>query len=273
MIMRKRGLDPLFPEKDFVVCALDLLSHIAESIGTSIESLVKNSNVLPLLFECMKDETDEVRQSAFALLGDFAKCCIGHLKPHLTWYLPVAAQNFLPNKLLVCNNASWAVGEIAVQIGKDMEPFVDMLLQHLIPFINSTSIGPNLLQNAAITMGRIGLVCPQRVAKQLHLFAERWCKLLASILENVQYPENNIEREHAFHGLAAVTAANPTAMLQHFNVLCHAVASWQRPRPEMVNALGKLLHQFKSWLKDKWPQTLATVHPQIRATLIKAFKL
>lgn len=32
------------------------------------------------LFECAKDPDPDVRQSAFALLGDLAKACIGHLK-------------------------------------------------------------------------------------------------------------------------------------------------------------------------------------------------
>jgi len=34
---------------------------------------------MPLLFQCVKDPVQEVRQSAFALLGDVAKCCIVRL--------------------------------------------------------------------------------------------------------------------------------------------------------------------------------------------------
>ena len=42
------------PDKDFIVCSLDLLSGMAEGLGQSIESLVGPSNLFQLLFHCMK---------------------------------------------------------------------------------------------------------------------------------------------------------------------------------------------------------------------------
>jgi hypothetical protein len=46
-----------------------------------------------------------VRQSAFALLGDLAKSCMGHLMPHLPKLLPLAAANLNPRLGSICNNA------------------------------------------------------------------------------------------------------------------------------------------------------------------------
>lgn len=42
------------PDKDFMVVALDLLSGLAEGLGTLISPLVSHSEILPLLYQCMK---------------------------------------------------------------------------------------------------------------------------------------------------------------------------------------------------------------------------
>lgn len=42
------------PDKDFMIVALDLLSGLAEGLEHHIESLVANSNILKLLFQCMQ---------------------------------------------------------------------------------------------------------------------------------------------------------------------------------------------------------------------------
>ena len=69
------------PDKEFMIVALDLLSGLAEGLGTHIENLVVQSNLLTLLFQCMQDPTLEVRQSSFALLGDLTKACFQHVRP------------------------------------------------------------------------------------------------------------------------------------------------------------------------------------------------
>ena len=59
---------------------------------------------------------NQVRQSAYALVGDLAKNCIGTLRPGLAQYLPVLCEQLAPEFVSVCNNASWAIGEIAVKV-------------------------------------------------------------------------------------------------------------------------------------------------------------
>jgi transportin-1 len=50
-----------------------LLSGLAEGLGSGIESLVQQSNLRDLLLNCCIDEAADVRQSAFALMGDLAR--------------------------------------------------------------------------------------------------------------------------------------------------------------------------------------------------------
>ena len=86
----------------------------------------------------------EVRQSSFALLGDLTKACFQHVISCLrklsmfdfldaffsvslqrlflfarceAEFLPILGQNLNPEFISVCNNATWAIGEIAVKLG------------------------------------------------------------------------------------------------------------------------------------------------------------
>lgn len=69
------------PDKDFMIVALDLLSGLTEGLDGHIEKLLVNSNMMQLLFQCMQDNTPEVKQSSFALLGDLTKACFEHVRP------------------------------------------------------------------------------------------------------------------------------------------------------------------------------------------------
>jgi len=72
-----------------MIVALDLLSGLAEGLEGHIESLVVNSNLLHLLYQCMQDGMPEVRQSSFALLGDLTKACFQHVHSCIGKYVLV----------------------------------------------------------------------------------------------------------------------------------------------------------------------------------------
>ena len=89
---------------------------MTEGMHGSIEQLITGSQLPQLLYQCMRDAQPDVRQSAYALVGDLAKNCIGTLRPGLAQYLPVLCEQLAPEFVSVCNNASWAIGEIAVKV-------------------------------------------------------------------------------------------------------------------------------------------------------------
>lgn len=105
------------PNKDFMIVALDLLSGLAEGLDGHIEKLVENSSIMDLLHHCMQDLMPEVRQSSFALLGDLTKACFQHVRPRIPNFLPILGQNLNPEYISVCNNATWAIGEISIKFG------------------------------------------------------------------------------------------------------------------------------------------------------------
>jgi len=60
----------------------------------------------------------QVRQSSFALLGDLTKACFPHVHPFMADFFPILGQNLNPDFISVCNNATWAIGEICMKLGK-----------------------------------------------------------------------------------------------------------------------------------------------------------
>jgi transportin-1 len=164
-------------DKEFIVCSLDLLSGIAEALGPNMEALVAGSNLMGLVVECLKDARADVRQSAFALIGDLSKACAGQLAPALQHIMHPAMASLDPHYVSVCNNASWAIGEMAVKVGDPIRPYAAAVVQKLQPIIDppldeegNRTLRPNrtLEENACITTGRLGFVCPDVIAPMLN---------------------------------------------------------------------------------------------------------
>ena len=87
------------------------------------------------------------------MLGDLTKACFAHVHPCIPEFMPILAQNLYTEHISVCNNATWAAGEIAVKLGADMKQYVPLLLQPLIIIINRSNTPKTLLENTAITIG------------------------------------------------------------------------------------------------------------------------
>ncbi|TRY96227.1 hypothetical protein DNTS_013744 [Danionella cerebrum] len=232
------------PDKDFMIVALDLLSGLAEGLGGNIEQLVARSNILTLMYQCMQDKMPEVRQSSFALLGDLTKACFQHVKPCIANFMPILGTNLNPELISVCNNATWAIGEIAIQMGSEMQPYVPMVLQQLVEIINRPNTPKTLLENTAITIGRLGYVCPQEVAPMLQQFIRPWCTSLRNIRDNE-------EKDSAFRGICTMITVNPGGVVQDFIFFCDAVASWMNPKDDLREMFYKILHGFKNQVGDE----------------------
>ena len=221
------------PDREFVVCSLDLLSGLADGLEGALEPFVANSNLLQLLGECIKDEASDVRQSAFAFIGDLAKTCMAHLKGCLPAYMPILIENLKPQPVSVCNNSAWAIGEIAVKIEGDIRHWVSPVIDRLIPIMNM-NVNRNLLENTGITLGRLGLICPDVVSPRVGEFIQPWCFNLRNI-------RNDIEKEHAFQGLCQMIRVNPQGVFPSLAYVCDALASWGNPKRELKEEFTAIL--------------------------------
>lgn len=80
-------------------------------------------------------------------------------------------------------------------------------MQRLVPILLSNKAARSLAENSAVTIGRLGLVCPQLVAPHLEMFVRHWCSALAEI-------KDNDEKDSAFKGICMVIQANPSGVMQ-----------------------------------------------------------
>nr|XP_046196225.1 transportin-2-like [Oncorhynchus gorbuscha] len=203
----------------------------------------------------------EVRQSSFALLGDLTKACFPHVKPCIAEFMPILGTNLNPEFISVCNNATWAIGEICMQMGVEMQPYVSLVLNQLVEIINRPNTPKTLLENTAITIGRLGYVCPQEVAPMLQQFIRPWCTSLRNIRDNE-------EKDSAFRGICMMIGVNPGGVVQDFIFFCDAVASWVSPKDDLRDMFYKILHGFKDQVgEENWQQFSEQFPPQLKERL------
>jgi len=252
--------------KDFAIVALDLLSGLAEGLGKIIEPFVENSNLLQLMAQCMNDPLPEVRQSAFALLGDLTKACFKLVQPHVDQLIPILALNLNPEFISVCNNACWAIGEIAIVIGPSMKRFIPAVLPPLIE-ISRRSQPKTLLENTGITLGRLGLHCAREVAPELGQFIRSWCTSLRNIRDNE-------EKDSAFRGMCFMIHANATAIVPDLIYFIDAVVSWQHPKEDLKHLFAQILHGFKNQIGEpQWVNFRSQFPPPLSQKLQQQYDM
>ncbi|OIT30302.1 PREDICTED: transportin-1-like [Nicotiana attenuata] len=256
-------------DREFIVCSLDLLSGLAEGLGTSIESLVSQGNLRDLLLQCCLDDAPDVRQSAFALLGDLARVCSIHLRPRLAEFLDAATKQLDTSKLKetisVANNACWAIGELAIKVHKEISPVVLSVVSCLVPILqHAEGLNKSLIENSAITLGRLAWVCPEFVSPHMEHFMQAWCFALSMI-------RDDIEKEDAFRGLCAMVKANPSGAMNSLLFMCKAIASWHEIRSEDLHKeICLVLQGYKQMLKDgAWEQFMSALEPSVKDKLLK----
>jgi len=220
------------PDKSFLVVALDLLSGLTQGLGMTLEPFInsKQPNLLSLLTVCLKHPQAPVRQSAYALVGDLAMGCFALLRPHMSAIMAELILQLDPEPkvefISASNNAAWSVGEVALRYGRgeayyfalniqplmtsfkddpEFQQWVNPLILRLIPILLHPKAPRSLHENAAVSIGRIGLMHPTVVAPHLPEFAQAWCQALYEIRDNE-------EKDSAFRGLCTLVQTNPAGI-------------------------------------------------------------
>jgi transportin-1 len=87
----------------------------------------------------------------------------------------------------------------------EFQQWVQPLISRLIPILLHPKAPRSLHENAAVSIGRIGLMHPNFVAPHLNEFAQAWCQALYEIRDNE-------EKDSAFRGLCTLVQTNPAGM-------------------------------------------------------------
>eukprot|EP00301_Raphidiophrys_heterophryoidea_P020992 c5548_g1_i1.p1 GENE.c5548_g1_i1~~c5548_g1_i1.p1 ORF type:complete len:947 (-),score=238.61 c5548_g1_i1:386-3226(-) len=258
--VRSPGLDP-------VIWSLDLISGLCVALKEQMGPIIaqSQSTLMALVLHCLQDKSqfEATHQSALALLGDLAKASIDQLQTHVPAIMPCIATNLNPYFVSVCNNASWAMGEISVRVSPEqLTPFVDSIATKLIEIVLNPhqEFHPSLLENCAITIGRLGMVVPAPMSRNIGSFLPQWCQQIKRI-------HDPVEKAHAYAGLVKLVHANPADSVPHFAHVCDCIAQCNLPNPDLHDQFHSLLNGFKTsvgeqqWTNffSQFPQTIQTV--------------
>lgn len=249
------------PEKDFIVTSLDLIDGLVQGFKDHSVDLMQQhgANVMELVMACFEDPDDDVRQLAYALLGDLAIfACRDLVQPYID-SIAVCVGNEINNRSYssfpVTNNSIWAFGEIAIKADPDsIRPYVANLVGLLIPLLNLADTHLTLLENSAICIGRLGLAGATEIASRLPDFVYSWCSQMIYVLENE-------EKETAFIGFIQTLQLNPDQGLgglgnqqgrKNLAVLVTCIGNYFEPTDRLKELFYQILMSYKGLLGDSW---------------------
>lgn len=151
-----------------------------------------------------------------------------------------------------------------------IKPFTDEIVQKLTVIFSSKKLNKSLAQNIAITLGRLGLIHPEAVAKHLDKIAKQWCVSLRYL----KGKEDNDEKFQAYKGLCYTIGHNIQAITKEFPYFCSAIVHFKEPRPEMHLIFKKILHTFKAQLgEDNWRDYISKFPDDLKHNLMHRFEL
>lgn len=159
----------------------------------------------------------------------------------------------------------------------DFQRWVNPLIARLIPILLHPKAPRSLHENAAVSIGRIGLMHPVLVAPHLGEFAQAWCQALYEIRDNE-------EKDSAFRGLCTLVQTNPAGIakvctcfdvvvlaliirVQSLLWFCNSVVRWNHPSPELNSMFQTLLQGFKNHDAQGWAAQVALFPPAIQEKL------
>lgn len=109
-------------------------------------------------------------------------------------------------------------------------------MTRLVPILLHPKAPRSLHENAAVSIGRIGLVHPGMVAPLLPEFAQAWCQALYEIRDNE-------EKDSAFRGLCTLVQANPMGITKVRSGL-YPHSHLSTPRPPCLSVCDVLTSVF-----------------------------
>lgn len=271
------SIDPCEP--DFIVTSLDLIDGMVQGLGETAAALILHqtqpSSLYDVLPFCFNNPIVEVRQSAFAVLGDMAMYMYSEIVgPHAQQFLTLCAthmRNQSPECHAVLNNSTWALGEIAWRCTRqDIEAHAEEALTTLTNILDTarTNGQSSVVDNAAIALGRLGQCIPDIAAAKLPMFIDNWCNVIVTI-------EETEEKDSAFQGMCRIVAANPSGLSSESSLLhfIHTLALYIDPSPSLSAVISEILQAFKGYVADWDSMIISKLDPNIARGLSQRYRV
>mmetsp|Transcript_34194 Transcript_34194/g.52467 ORF Transcript_34194/g.52467 Transcript_34194/m.52467 type:complete len:130 (+) Transcript_34194:280-669(+) len=120
-----------------------------------------------------------------------------------------------------------------------LKSYVPKIMDRLVVILSSKKLNKSLARNIAITLGRLGLLAPEDVAKFLGKIMKQWCVSLRYL------KTNNDEKHQAYKGLCYTVSKNTSALKSNFAYFCSVAVNYKDPREELERIFKSILEVFR----------------------------
>lgn len=267
LVMAQVAMDINEPLPDLTrMCAsLDLINAMIEAVGDACSDAVAQSGLADLLLKCMQLKDKDVRLSGFILLGDLCDIAWSCLAPFAEPLAKCALEvigNYLrqsairTEKVNTCNNACWALGKMALNVGAPFASAVPAILPLMVSILNRTNSNPILVQNSAWVVGILAENAPAAViSTPCEQPAGAWPGWCTWWLKAVGHMKDDSEKEQACKGICKVVLTNPAASAPAlpYLAMCFAAAFEPSPPQQLRTTMSQILNQYRSAIpQDQW---------------------
>lgn len=271
VVQMRANSDPRVPQpnREFLICAADLISSLFQSLKSGMEPLVTGSNIVPLMVEVCKDQGEDIAGCSFAIIGELARYCpeqVRGLAPNLVEYM---LSRMDPRNEYLCNNAMWSVGELFFTLKSQplIEKFAEPVLNRLFLIFMDRN-ADRLIECCAVAMGRVSFLSPKFLSPQIKSLIRPWSISLRNL-------HDDYEKECGLAGLCEVIKQNPYPVIPELPSLCEVIASVHHITvPAHVQLFGTVLHSFKSQVEPvNWDRMFRTMSNSTQDYLRKTYGL
>lgn len=250
-ILRAASLDPEADvEFEYAVVALDLIGGLVQGMEGRFATLARDFRgedghglVEFLTVSVAMEDSADLRQSAFALVGDLAQRCPMPLAEFILPDSPllVAIDRYMDvmredNTQGAANNAVWALGELFVRFPGPTASLANRLNERLCVILSYAdgTVSRGYLENVAVALGR-GMGLTSSAPPLFASLLGRWA-LMMSLVSDPQ------ERSSAWMPVLRILLAAPEYIeMNSVPPLLKSISQFRAPPAELEMAFGSLV--------------------------------
>eukprot|EP00760_Papus_ankaliazontas_P026392 PhM_4_TR3033/c0_g1_i1/m.93619/K18752/TNPO1, IPO2, KPNB2; transportin-1 len=249
------------PDVAFISTSLELLSAVVSTCSGSVRGFYEQTPAfVELLKDCASDPISaEIRQAAFALTGDLYEHFPGYLQRHIPDFVKLAIKSIDPQHSGACSMAAWCLGQMAsFQTPGDGLPdltaFMEECARALAQVLCSTNRPKGMVDNCALSLGRLGGMNPRVLAPHLGLFFRQFCVRVRGVKGSTS------EKSSAMIGMMMVVRENFQPAIEHLPFLIDVIVSFGKNTDEQTFMCFKeALQGISQNCSGPWQQAMKAV--------------
>jgi transportin-1 len=270
----------LYPEDREIICrCLDLISVIMQNLPFQFTNNPNRGALLPLIKNISKLEDDlGYKQYVLALIGDICKVEPTLLNNHFDDLMLILIENLAKfsdrNTISVCNNCCWTISVLTKSFKDNLDFYFEPIISKIILIFSTPKLNKSLAQNAAICLGHMGLVNPQKLSQYLGTITKQFClsiKIVADGQDKVEAFRYFILTN--FSGFCEALIKNPNGVCKNFAFFCDAICQYTTPPENLELLFQNIFSSYKSLFDGKWYEVLNSLPEKLRNKMKNRFPL